>query len=95
MTSRRTSASAKEGAKAISKEPEIVKEEKPIAVQFQVHMKSDLTLKTYPFETPGNQNRVYLVGDHPLLGDWTPADAIPMIRSGKPAFLCYIFLLTH
>jgi len=81
MTSRRTSASAKEGAKAISKEPEIVKEEKPIAVQFQVHMKSDLTLKTYPFETPGNQNRVYLVGDHPLLGDWTPADAIPMIRS--------------
>ena len=56
---------------------------KPITVQFQTHMKSDLTLKTYPFESPGNVNRVYLVGDHPVLGEWIPGRAIPMTRIGK------------
>lgn len=57
------------------------KAEKPIAVQFQTHMKSDLTKNTYPFETPGNQNRFYVVGDHPVLGEWVPSKAIPMIRN--------------
>ena len=70
----------------MTKSKETLKEtkaEKPIAVQFQTHMKSDLTKNTYPFETPGNQNRFYVVGDHPVLGEWVPSKAIPMIRNGK------------
>ena len=57
-------------------------ERKSVAVQFRVHMKTDETLLTYPFETNGNQNRLYLVGSEPILGLWTPSQAIPMIRLG-------------
>merc|ERR1719167_1991690 len=57
--------------------------QKPITVQFQVHMKSDVALNTYPFETKGNVNRVYVVGDEEILGQWTPANAVPMIRTSR------------
>ena len=46
-------------------------------------MKSDVALKTYPFETRGNVNRVYVVGDEEVLGHWSPANAVSMIRTSK------------
>jgi len=55
--------------------------EKPITVQFQVHMKSDVAQNTYPFESRGNVNRVYVVGDDDTLGSWVPANAVPMIMT--------------
>ena len=48
-----------------------------VNVQFQVHLNGE--------DIPSNKDRnsVWLIGASPAMGDWIPANAIPMTRIGE------------